>query len=220
MQRAVGRLRSVNVGVPRTVQWCGKEVTSAIWKEPVSGVVTLRGDNIAGDDQADRRVHGGPEKAVYAYAMEDYRWWASTFPTPVIGIAGFGENLTTEGLDITEAIIGERWEVGSAILQVTQPRFPCYKLGMRVGDARFVERFEQARRPGAYLRIAVEGNVRAGDRVVVVGGAEEDAVRVIDLVRAEQGGEVSGDLLERIAGNEAVPQGYRLSALRRLSRRR
>src|SRR3982751_4396409 len=127
------RVISVNVGEVREVEWRGDVVTTAIWKSPVAGRVALRGVNFAGDDQADRTVHGGPDKAVYAYAREDYDYWRDVegLETPV-GL--FGENLTVEGLDLSAAHVGERWTVGSTLLEVAQPRLPCYKLGARVGD--------------------------------------------------------------------------------------
>jgi MOSC domain-containing protein YiiM len=166
MDAAVPRVISVNVGGVRTVEWRGREVTTAIWKHPVEGRVALRGVNLAGDDQADRNVHGGVDKAVYAYAREDYDFWRDeegmeTAP----GL--FGENLTVEGIDLSAAQPGERWSVGSAVLEVAQPRLPCYKLGIRVGDARFLARFLAALRMGAYLRIVREGDVGAGDAVRV-----------------------------------------------------
>ena len=173
--RAVGRGRviSVNVGVPRTVEWLGHPVTSAIWKEPASGPVALRGVNFAGDDQADRRAHGGPDKAVYAYGLVDYQFWADADGLPIEpGL--FGENLTIDGLDVSNARIGERWQVGSVLLEVSQPRIPCYKLGMRLQDAAFPRRFATIGRPGAYLRIVREGVVSAGDSVEVVHRPEHE----------------------------------------------
>jgi MOSC domain-containing protein YiiM len=165
--RSLGRVVSVNVGRPRTIAWRGGTLTSAIWKEPVTGPVAVHGVNLAGDDQADRRVHGGPDKAVYAYGLDDYRVWQNE-----LGIAVepglFGENLTIDGLDVTHARIGERWQIGSALLEVSQPRIPCYKLGVRMQDPGFPRRFAAAERPGAYLRIVREGLVAAGDAVSVV----------------------------------------------------
>jgi MOSC domain-containing protein YiiM len=157
----------VNVGAVRRIEWRGAEVTTAIWKTPVEGRIAVRGVNFAGDDQADRTVHGGPHKAVYAYAAEDYAFWRDeegleTSP----GL--FGENLTVEGLDLSSAIVGERWTVGSTTLEVAQPRLPCYKLGIRVGDQHFLKRFLRARRFGAYLRVVREGDVGAGDAVDVI----------------------------------------------------
>ena len=158
---------SVNVGRPRTVPFRGSQVTTGIWKVPVSGPIRARGVNLAGDDQADRSVHGGPDKAVYAYAQEDLSWWTVELGR-VVAAGTFGENLTTAGIDVTNAVVGERWAVGSAVLEVSQPRVPCYKLGIRMGDQRFPPRFAAAGRPGAYLRIVTEGDIAAGDEVRVL----------------------------------------------------
>ena len=158
-----GRVVSLNVGQPRTIPWRDQTVTSAIWKYPVAGPIALHGVNLDGDDQADRQVHGGPDKAVYAYALEDYRTWQEESGLAVEpGL--FGENLTIEGLDVSHAHIGERWQVGSAVLEVSQPRIPCYKLGIRLGDPAFPRRFAAAERPGAYLRIITEGVIAPGDK--------------------------------------------------------
>jgi MOSC domain-containing protein YiiM len=162
-----GRLLSVNVGTVRQIELAGQARTTAIWKLPVSGRVAVRGVNLAGDDQADRRAHGGPDKAVYAYAREDYAWWERQLDR-TLDPGMFGENLTTEGIDPTDALVGERWRVGSAVLQVTSPRVPCWKLGARMGDPRFPARFAAAGRPGAYLAILEQGALGAGDRIQVI----------------------------------------------------
>jgi MOSC domain-containing protein YiiM len=164
---AVGALVSVNVGSVRTVTWRGQSVETGIFKNAVAHPVAVVGVNLAGDDQADRRVHGGEDKAVYAYAREDYEWWEEELGRP-LGPGTFGENLTTFGVAVSEAQIGERWRVGSAELEVCQPRTPCYKLGMKMDDPHFVRAFAQALRPGAYLRIVREGMVTPADRVDVV----------------------------------------------------
>jgi MOSC domain-containing protein YiiM len=161
------RILTVNVGSPRDVRVGDRTIRTAIWKEPVAGRVALRGVNLAGDDQADRSVHGGPDKAVYAYAAEDTTWWAEQVGAG-LGPAAFGENLTTAGVDVSQARIGERWAVGSALLEVRQSRMPCFKLGLRMGDPGFVRTFAKAQRPGAYLAIVREGDVGAGDTVEVV----------------------------------------------------
>jgi MOSC domain-containing protein YiiM len=214
MARAV----SVNVGGVRTVQWHGRTVTTGIWKSPVDGRVPVRGVNLAGDDQADRRVHGGPDKAVYAYALEDYAWWSGELGRE-IGPATFGENLTVEGLHLGALEIGTRWLVGSTELEVSQPRKPCFKLGIRMDDAQFVDRFDDAARFGAYLRIVREGDVGAGDDVRVLPRADG----VTDAITVEQLGRVTGDadveLLERIASDGAVAEGWRDWATRQLARR-
>jgi len=160
-----GRLVSVNVGRPQQVSVRrGRPIMSAIGKAPVDGRVRVAGVNVDGDDQADRRVHGGPDKAVYAYAREDELWWQARLNREVPP-GMFGENLTVEGVDVSGATIGERWRIGTVELQVCQPRLPCFKLGMRFGDPQMVKLFAQAGRPGAYLRILAEGELGAGDLV-------------------------------------------------------
>lgn len=166
MDKPDPRVRSVNVGRPRQVETGQRTVLTAIWKAPVEGRVAVRGVNLAGDDQADRSVHGGPDKAVYAYAIEEIREWEAEVGRE-LGPGAFGENLTTEGIDVSGALIGERWRVGTTVLEVAQPRLPCFKLGIRMGDPTFLKRFAQGSRPGAYLRIVEEGELGAGDRIAV-----------------------------------------------------
>src|SRR5919112_3067033 len=144
------RVASVNVGRPRQLSVRrGRPLMSAIGKAPVDGRVRVAGVNVAGDDQADRRVHGGPDKVVYAYASEDTAWWEAELGRE-LGPGAFGENLTVAGVDVSGAVIGERWRIGTVELEVCQPRFPCFKLGIRFEDATMVRRFAQAERPGAY----------------------------------------------------------------------
>jgi MOSC domain-containing protein YiiM len=166
-------VQSVNVGPVRTVEYNGKAITTGIFKDPVDGQVSVRGVNLDGDDQADRKVHGGPEQAVYAYACEDYTWWETelgrTMPP-----GQFGENLTTRGIDVNEALIGERWHVGTTVLQITFPRIPCYKLAMKMDDPRFIKRFGTALRPGSYFAIVQEGSVEKGDAIEVVSRPSHD----------------------------------------------
>ena len=166
-QATTGTVDSLNVGAPRPVQVNGHTVYTAIWKSPVEGRLALEGVNLQGDDQADRSVHGGPDKAVYAYAAEETETWEQELGMP-LGAGAFGENLTVRGLPVSEAVIGERWEVGSTLLEVAQPRLPCFKLGVRMGDPRFPKRFAGANRPGAYLRVVREGDIGAGDAIRVV----------------------------------------------------
>ncbi len=166
-------LASVNVGRPRDVAARRRTVRTAIWKAPVEGRVAVRGVNLDGDDQADREVHGGPDKAVYAYATEETRLWETELGRP-LGPGAFGENLTTEGVDVSGALLGERWRIGTTVLEVVQPRLPCFKLGLRMEDPGFVKRFGRASRPGAYLRIVQEGELAAGDAVEVDVAARPD----------------------------------------------
>lgn len=158
---------SVNVAEERTLERRGRELRTGLWKLPVEGPVAVGELGLEGDFQADRRVHGGPGKAVYAYACEDVAWWEDQLGRE-LGPGFFGENLTLSGVDVSGARVGERWEVGTAVFEVTEPRRPCWKLQAKVGEARFVKRFAQAGRPGAYLRVLRRGEVRAGDAVRVL----------------------------------------------------
>jgi MOSC domain-containing protein YiiM len=161
----VSHIVSVNVGTPVQISVRrGRPLMSAIGKHPVEGRVRVEGVNVAGDDQADRRVHGGVDKAVYAYASEDAAKWAEALEREVPP-GMFGENLTTAGIDVAGAVIGERWRIGTVELEVSQPRLPCAKLGIRFGDPRMVRLFAQASRPGAYFRIVREGELGAGDEI-------------------------------------------------------
>jgi MOSC domain-containing protein YiiM len=162
-----GSVLSVNVAEMREIERRGRLVRTGIWKRPVEGPVAVRGVNIEGDDQGDRSAHGGPDKAVYAYAREDIDWWEQELDRELPN-GVFGENLTLSGLDPASALVGERWRIGSALLEVSEPRFPCWKLGVRFGDPRMLKRFAAARRTGTYLRIAEEGSLQAGDTVEVV----------------------------------------------------
>lgn len=163
---ATGRLVSVNVGAPRPVTWRDRVVLTSIFKCAVEGRVAVRGVNLAGDDQADRKVHGGPDRAVYAYAREEIDWWAGEVGR-ALAPGDFGENLTTAGLPVSSAVIGERWRIGEVELEVCGPRVPCFKLGIRMGDDGFPRRFAAAGRPGTYLRIRRNGSVAAEDEVAV-----------------------------------------------------
>jgi MOSC domain-containing protein YiiM len=160
------RVLSVNVGLPREVVWRGKPVTTGIYKEPVAGGVLLRRLNIEGDRQADLRVHGGPDKAVYAYPSEFYELWSRERPELDFGPGKFGENLTTEGLPDDDVSIGDRFRFGTAELVVTQPRIPCFKLGIRMGRDEFVTEFLERGLLGFYLAVVREGEVAAGEPIV------------------------------------------------------
>lgn len=175
---ATGRLISVNVGLPKLVDTGQRQVETAVWKHPVEGRVKVRGINLEGDRQADRRVHGGPDKAVYAYAIEETRTWEEELGRE-LGAGAFGENLTIEGVDVSGAVLGERWRIGTTLLEVVQPRLPCFKLGLRMGDPAFPKRFARASRPGAYLKIVAEGELGAGDAIEVdLGGRPDHGVTV------------------------------------------
>ena len=164
---------SVNVGRPREFEYNGRFARSAIWKLPVGEQVRARGVNLDGDDQADRKAHGGFDKAVYAYAIEDMSWWERELGRS-LQYGEFGENLTTEGIAVNDALVGERWEIGTAVLEVSEPRVPCWRLGVRMDDEMFVRRFTEALRPGTYLRIIAEGDLGAGNEVRVIYRSDHD----------------------------------------------
>jgi MOSC domain-containing protein YiiM len=175
---APARLISVNVGLPQEVDTGRRIVETAIWKAPVEGRVEVRHDNLEGDRQADLTVHGGPDKAVYAYAIEETRLWEEELGRE-LGAGAFGENLTTEGVDVSGAVLGERWRIGTTLLEVVQPRLPCFKLGLKMGDPTFLKRFALASRPGAYLKILEEGDLGRGDPIEVdLGGRPDHGVSV------------------------------------------
>lgn len=209
-----GRVVSVNVGTPRVVDWFGRRVTTAIWKEPVAGRVRVAGVNLDGDDQADRRVHGGPAMAVYAYAAEDYAWWSAELGTP-LAPGTFGDNLTVEGVDLHACSVGETWAVGTARLRVTQPRFPCFKLGIRMGDAGFVDRFAAARRFGAYFAIEGPGSIASGDDARRL-AQPDNVLTIAEFIAANEDGDA--ELLRRLADHALVPDGWRQHARNTLRR--
>ncbi len=210
-------LLSVNVGPLRPIPYRGKEVRTGIFKEPVRGRVAARGTKLEGDEQGNPKVHGGFDKAVYAYAREDYEWWEAELSQP-LEPGTFGENLTTTGLELNDALVGERWRVGTALLEVSEPRFPCFKLGVRMGTQRFVKRFAEARRTGTYLRIVEEGELGEGDAIEVMERPDHgvtigrfadaylgDRDRLAELLIAERlSEEWRSEIERRIAGRRAA----------------
>jgi MOSC domain-containing protein YiiM len=176
-----GWIVSINVGRSREFEYDGRPAKSAIWKLPVAGRVRARGVNLKGDEQADRKAHGGPDKAVYAYALEDARWWEQKLGRS-LQYGEFGENLTTQGIAVNDALVGERWEIGTALFEVSEPRVPCWRLGVRMNDQMFVRHFTEALRPGGYLRIIGEGDVSAGDEIRVIHRPDHD-LTIRDMFR-------------------------------------
>jgi MOSC domain-containing protein YiiM len=175
-------LLSINAGLPREVEWRGKAVTTSIFKSPVAGRVQVTSLNIAGDRQSDLSVHGGADKAVYVYPAEHYAFWRAELPGMDFPWGAFGENLTVEGGLREERVhIGDRFRAGSAEFIVTQPRMPCFKLGIRFNRPDMVKRFLHSRRTGFYLAVTLEGDVAAGDSFDLVGEGE-GGVTVADIV--------------------------------------
>ena len=174
------RVISVNVGGPKVVDWHGKPVLTSIWKAPVDGAVAVAGVNLFGDEQSDLTVHGGHRKAVYAYPAEHYAYWRRELPDAELPWGVFGENLTIEGLLEADVAVGDQFRIGTAELVITQPRMPCYKLGIRFGDDRMVRRFMRSRRPGFYFSIAKAGEVRAGAAIERISRAA-DSPSIADI---------------------------------------
>ena len=176
------KLISVNIGLPRDVTWHGRNVTTGIFKYPVEGRVALARLNLDGDRQADLSVHGGEHKAVYCYPIEHYDYWKGELPGRELPLAVFGENFTTTGLTEDFVHLGDRFAVGSAQLVVTQPRLPCYKLGVRFQSDEMVKRFLASGRTGFYVAVTKEGEVGAGDDITVL-SREANAVPVSEITR-------------------------------------
>ncbi len=176
------KLVSVNTGLPRAVMWHGRTVTTGIFKQPVEGRVALRSLNLDGDRQADLSVHGGEYKAVYCYPVAHYDYWQNELPGRELPIGMFGENFTTDGLLEDSVHLGDRFSVGSAEVVVTQPRLPCYKLGLRFQSDDMVRRFLASGRTGFYLAVTREGEVGAGDEIKVI-SRDDNAVPVSEITR-------------------------------------
>src|SRR2546421_10654098 len=175
------RVLSVQVGRPRTVSWNGKKISTSIFKSPVLGRVPSSGNNLAGDRQSDPRVHGGELKAIYVYPYEHYPYWETVLETK-LDFGAFGENLTTEGLLETNVRPGDRFQIGSLELIATQPRMPCYKLGIRHNNDDMVRLFLQAERPGIYFQIVRQGDVGENDTIALLEESSEQ-ISIVDLMR-------------------------------------
>lgn len=212
-------VESVNVGRPRTLEHAGRRLVSAIVKDPVAGRVMVRATNLEGDEQADLRVHGGPDMAVYLYPAEHYPYWAEAMGRDDLSPGWFGENLTSRGVVEDEAWIGDVLRVGEALLQVSQPRVPCLKLAMRAGDPGFTKPFLRSGRTGFYLRVLEEGALAAGDAVVREARGE-GAMSVRETV-ALLDDSAGADDLDRAAALPDLTLGWRESfANRAIARRR
>jgi MOSC domain-containing protein YiiM len=202
------RILSVNVGLPREVTWQGKLVTTGIFKEPVKGPVMLRTLNLNGDQQADLTVHGGVDKAVYAYPSEHYAYWRAELPGVDLPWGMFGENFTTEGLLEETVYIGDRFGIGEAEVIVSEPRMPCYKLSVKFGSADIIKRFLASRRTGFYFAVVREGMVGAGDAVRLIGREQAD-ISVADITRLYAFERDDAKALHRAIEVEALPESWK-----------
>jgi MOSC domain-containing protein YiiM len=199
---------SVNVGLPRLVLRNGEPVSTSIFKEPVAGRVMMRTVNLDGDRQSDLSVHGGPEKAVYVYPSEHYDFWKRELPDMDLPWGMFGENFTTTGLFETEVNIGDRFRIGAGEVMVTQPRMPCYKLGIRFGRTDIIKRFLVSERTGFYFSVVKEGEVGVGDEFELI-ERNVSAVRVVDITRLYSSDKENVDLMKRAIATEALPENWR-----------
>ena len=202
------QLVSVNVGRPREIDWHGRLIRTSIWKAPVEGPVRVSSLNLDGDEQSDLSVHGGLEKAVYAYPREHYEFWRQELEVGELPWGAFGENFTTAGLLEPEVRIGDRLRVGSAEFVVTQPRMPCYKLGLRFGLEDMVKRFMHSGRSGFYLAVVREGAVAPGDAIEFV-ERDEHAVTVADITALYTSDKANENLRRRAVKVPALPDRWK-----------
>lgn len=202
------KLISINVGRPQLVMRDGEAVSTAIFKQPIDGRVMLRTLNLDGDRQADLSVHGGPTKAVYVYPAEHYEFWRHELPEMELSYGMFGENFTVTGFSETSLNIGDEFQIGSARVTVSEPRMPCYKLGIRFGRTDIIKRFLVSERSGFYLAVLEEGEVGAGDEFQLI-KRNEPSVTVNDVVRLYSRDRTNKDLLLRAISVEELPEGWR-----------
>jgi MOSC domain-containing protein YiiM len=208
------KVLSVNVGLPRDVEWRAEVVETGIFKAPVSGPVAVTPLNLAGDRQADLSVHGGRDKAVYAYPAEHYGYWKEELRGMTLPWGAFGENLTIEGIEEADVRVGDVFGIGCAELVVTQPRLPCYKLNARFQRPDMVKRFLRSRRTGFYFAVRKEGHLSAGDPIELL-HTDPSAIRVTEVVTLYTNEEDGGELLERALRTPALPESWRDYFLRR-----
>jgi MOSC domain-containing protein YiiM len=195
---------SASVGLPREVDWHGRRVRTSIFKSPVAGPVLVRRLNLDGDYQSDLTVHGGAEKAVYAYPAEHYEFWRGELPGIELPWGVFGENLTVTGLSENDLHIGDRLRIGSAEFVVTQPRMPCFKLQIRFDRADMTKRFHHSGRTGFYFSVSQEGTLTAGDTIEIL-GRDEHGITVSDVTRLYSADEPDREMLRRMSELSALP---------------
>jgi MOSC domain-containing protein YiiM len=210
------KIISVNVGLPRLVLRNAEPVSTGIFKEPVAGRVMVRKLNLDGDRQSDLSVHGGPQKAVYLYPSEHYDFWKRELPDMELPWGMFGENLTTTGLLETGVHIGDKFRIGTAEVMVTQPRMPCYKLGIRFGRADIIKRFLASERTGFYFSVLKEGDTGAGDQIELL-EKNDSGVTVLEVTRLYSSDKENVDLMRRAIATEALPDSWREYFLKRIT---
>jgi MOSC domain-containing protein YiiM len=214
------KILSVNVSLPKEVDFEGQKVTTGIFKKSIDGRIMLRTLNLDGDKQADLTVHGGPDKAVYAYPIEHYEFWRKVYPDMEMPNGMFGENFTIEGLMESEVSVGDSFEIGSSKVIATQPRMPCYKLGVKFGRMDVLKKFLASGRSGIYFKVLEEGEVGAGDPIIQI---KKDTIRVgiTDIVRLYSSDREDIGMMRRAVKVEALPEGWRdyfLEQIRRVEK--
>jgi MOSC domain-containing protein YiiM len=204
------KVLSVNVGLPRKILFNGQIITTAIFKDPVKSPISLRKLNLDGDKQADLTVHGGLDKAVYSYPSEHYDYWRKQFPNTDLVWGMFGENFTTEGLFEDAVNVGDQFQIGSAKLVATQPRMPCYKLGVRFGRMDVIRRFMASGRPGIYFKVLTEGEVQRDDKIKII-RRDKNNVTVKDIVRLYIARDNIDNIetMKRVTKIRDLPEGWR-----------
>src|ERR1700742_4318021 len=206
----MGRLLSVNVGLPRDIEWKGRTVHTGIWKDPVPGRQQVGRLNVVGDGQGDLAGHGGEQRAVFVYQIESYRYWQQQLKRTDFVYGQFSENFTIEGLPDDVVCIGDRYQIGSALFEVTQPRVTCYRVGIRLNDPRMPALLTSSGRPGFYFRVLRQGDVGAGDEIVKVGEASE-RMTVAEINALLYSPNHAHDRLQRALAIEALSPGWRSS---------
>jgi MOSC domain-containing protein YiiM len=213
---------SVNVGLPRQVSHEKRQVVTSIFKEPVEGRVKVTTLNLNGDAQADLSVHGGVDKAIYSYSKEHYNYWKEAYPMIDMPFGMFGENLTTQGLYEDMVNIGDQYQIGSSRLVVTQPRMPCYKLGIKFGRMDIIEKFINSQRPGIYYRVLEEGELGAGDSIELL-YRDKNNVSINDIVSLYINDHYDGENLskmQRATKLEFLPERWRIYFGQKIARLR
>lgn len=214
------KILSVNVSLPKEVDFEGQKVTTGIFKKSIDGRIMLRTLNLDGDKQADLTVHGGPDKAVYAYPIEHYEFWRKVYPDMEMPNGMFGENFTIEGLMESEVSLGDSFEIGSSKVIATQPRMPCYKLGVKFGRMDVLKKFLASGRSGIYFKVLEEGEVGAGDPIIQI-KKDTNQVGITDIVRLYSSDREDIEMMRRTVKVEALPEGWRdyfLEQIRRVEK--
>ena len=211
------KILSVNVSLPKEVDFEGQKVTTGIFKKSIDGRIMLRTLNLDGDKQADLTVHGGPDKAVYAYPIEHYEFWRKVYPDMEMPNGMFGENFTIEGLMESEVSLGDSFEIGSSKVIATQPRMPCYKLGVKFGRMDVLKKFLASGRSGIYFKVLEEGEVSAGDPIIQI-KKDTNQVGITDIVRLYSSDREDIEMMRRAVKVEALPEGWRNYFLEQIRR--